>query len=100
MTINYNELKQKYGTPLYVFDENAIINIMNDYKESFTSKYFKTDVLYASKALSILHIYKLCKEQGLFADVVSMGEIYTALKAGMNPEHLYFHGNNKQIEEL
>lgn len=100
MTINYNELKQKYGTPLYVFDENAIINIMNDYKESFKSKYFKTDVLYASKALSILHIYKLCKEQGLFADVVSMGEIYTALKAGMNPEHLYFHGNNKQIEEL
>lgn len=100
MTINYKELKEKYGTPLYVYNENAIINIMKDYKESFQSKLFKTDVLYASKALSILYIYKLCKEQCLFADVVSMGEIYTALKAGMNPTHLYFHGNNKQIDEL
>lgn len=100
MTINYQELKEKYGTPLYVFNENNIINIMREYKESFRSNYFKTDVLYASKALSILHIYKLCKEEGLYADVVSMGEIYTALKSGMNPTHLYFHGNNKQIEEL
>ena len=56
MTINYQELKEKYGTPLYVFNENNIINIMREYKESFKSNYFKTDVLYASKALSILHI--------------------------------------------
>ena len=98
--IDYYKLKNDFGTPLYVYDELAIKNIMKEYKDSFKSDLFDTDVLYASKALSILKIYQMCKENGLYTDVVSMGEMYTALKAGMNPEHLYFHGNNKQIYEL
>ncbi len=98
--INYKELEQKYSTPLYVYDENKIIEIMHDYKDNFKSDEFNTKVLYASKALSILKIYRLVKEHGLCADVVSGGEIFTALKAGMNPQDLYFHGNNKSPYEL
>lgn len=98
--INYNALKEKYQTPLYVYDENKIIDTMKLYKNNFMSNTFKTSVLYASKALSIKKIYKLCKEQGLKADVVSQGEIYTALASGMNPSDLYFHGNNKLISEI
>lgn len=98
--INYNALKEEFQTPLYVYDENKIIHTMQLYKKNFISSNFKTSVLYASKALSILKIYKLCKEQGLKADVVSQGEIYTALKAGMSPSNLYFHGNNKLKSEI
>ncbi len=98
--INYKELAKSYKTPLYVYDENKIINIMHEYKDNFISSEFNTKVLYASKALSILKIYRLAKENGLCADVVSAGEIFTALKAGMNPYDLYFHGNNKTREEL
>lgn len=98
--INYNELAKKYNTPLYVYDENKIIDIMHEYKSNFKSNAFDTKVLYASKALSILKIYRLAKEKGLCADVVSAGEIFTALKAGMNPNDLYFHGNNKLPDEL
>ena len=98
--IDYQSLKREFGTPLYVYDENHILNIMKAYKDNFVSEKFNTSVLYASKALSIIKIYKLCKEMNLKADVVSGGEIYTALIAGMNPSDLYFHGNNKTPEEI
>ena len=98
--IDYKSLKEQFGTPLYVYDENKILDIMNAYKTNFKSDKFKTSVLYASKALSIVKLYKLCMETGLKADVVSLGEIYTALIAGMNPSDLYFHGNNKTEEEI
>lgn len=98
--IDYKSLKAEFGTPLYVYDENKIIDTMKAYKLNFKSTKFNTSVLYASKAFSILHIYKLCIQNGLKADVVSGGEIYTALKAGMKPSNLYFHGNNKSHDEL
>lgn len=98
--IDYKMLKEQYGTPLYVYDENKIQNIMQEYIKSFKSNRFNTSVLYASKALSILKIYKMCIENGMKADVVSGGEIFTALKSGFNPSNLYFHGNNKTYEEL
>lgn len=98
--MNYQELKEQFNTPLYLYDEDKILATMKDYKENFISHKFKTKVLYASKALSIIYIYKLCEQMGLHADVVSEGEIYTALKAKMDPTHLYFHGNNKTKNEL
>ena len=71
------------------------------YKNSIDKFYGgKGKVLYASKALSSVFMYKTVKECGLGVDVVSGGELYTALKAGTNPEDICFHGNNKTAEEL
>ena len=77
------ELAQKYGTPLYLMDENKIREHMREYKTAF-AKYFPEGSCpeYASKAFSCKQIYRIAKEEGLKIDVVSMGEIYTALSAG------------------
>lgn len=98
--IDYKSLKLEFGTPLYVYDENRIIDTMLAYKNNFKSNKFKTNVLYASKAFSVKYIYKLCREYGLSIDVVSAGEIFTALEAKADPTTFYFHGNNKTEEEL
>lgn len=95
------ELAQKYGTPLYVFDEELIRKTMREYRESI-EKYYNGNgkVLYASKAFSCKEMYRICREEGIGADVVSGGEIYTAVSAGFNPSDFMFHGNNKTYDEL
>ncbi len=95
------ELAKKYGTPLYVIDEDAVIDHCRQYKNSI-DKYYggKGKVLYASKALSAVFMYKTVKECGLGVDVVSGGELFTALKAGTDPADICFHGNNKTADEL
>ncbi len=94
-------LKEKYGTPLYVMDEDLIRKYMGEYREAL-KKYYDGNGMahYASKAFSCKYIYKVASEEGLGADVVSGGELYTALKAGFPAEHICFHGNNKTISEL
>lgn len=95
------ELAKKYGTPLYVIDEDAVIDHCRQYKNSIDKYYAgKGKVLYASKALSAVFMYKVVKECGLGVDVVSGGELYTALKAGTDPADICFHGNNKTAHEL
>lgn len=94
------ELARQYGTPLYVISENAIRNRCKRVKEKFMDKHENTLVLYASKALSNLAIYKIIKEEGLGIDVVSGGELFTAIKAGFPMEKVYFHGNNKTPDEI
>ncbi len=93
---NTVQLAQKYGTPLYVMDEQRIRKNCRGYREAI-SECFGDDscALYASKAASFKRIYEIIKEEGLGADVVSAGEIYTALKAGFPMEKAYFQGNNK-----
>ena len=95
------ELAKEYGTPLYVMDEQRIRTNMRAYKNAI-EKYYNSNgmALYASKALSAAYLYKITDEEGLGADVVSGGEIYTALKAGFNPQKMYFHGNNKTYDEI
>ena len=95
-----SELKEKYGTPLYVFDEGRIRDRIKEFREYFRSDDFETEILYASKAFTCMHMINIIKEEGLSLDVVSGGEIYTALKAGMDPKKLHFHGNNKTPEEI
>ncbi|MBQ9827674.1 MAG: diaminopimelate decarboxylase [Lachnospiraceae bacterium] len=95
-----SELKERYGTPLYIFDEAMIRGRIGEFRESFVSEEFDTDVLYASKAFTCIQMIKIIKDEGLSLDVVSGGEIYTALKAGMDPAKLFFHGNNKTPEEI
>ncbi|MBQ0109788.1 MAG: diaminopimelate decarboxylase, partial [Clostridiales bacterium] len=95
------KLAEKYGTPLYITDENKIRSNCREYKNA-VYKYFGEDSLplYASKALCYKDIYRILKSEGLGADVVSGGELYTALSAGFPAEKIYFHGNNKTREEI
>ena len=90
------EMAKKYGTPLYLMDEEKIRSNCRVYKNAM-DKYFDGNAmpLYASKASSFKRIYEIIKEEGLGIDVVSSGEIYTALRAGLSLENAYFHSNNK-----
>ncbi len=95
------DLAQRYKTPLYVIDETAVRRHCRVYKGSIDRFYDgKGFVFFASKALCNLEIMRIVNSEGLGADVVSGGELYTALKAGMPPEKLCFHGNNKTLDEL
>ena len=95
------ELAQKYGTPLYLMDEDKIREKMRTYKNAM-SKYFGNGSapIYASKAASFKRIYGIAAEEGIGVDVVSAGEIYTAIAAGFDIANAYFHGNNKTEEEI
>ncbi len=95
------ELAEKFGTPLYVYDENYIRSMMRVYRETLQNEYEGNGlVLYASKAFSCMGMYAIAKSEGLGADVVSGGELYTALKAGFPAEKIMMHGNNKLKDEL
>ena len=93
-------LAKTYGTPLYVMDEAAIRESCRAYTEALDELYPNSMVCYASKAFSARAIYEICAQEGLGADVVSLGELKTALAAGMDPDKLIMHGNNKTREEL
>lgn len=95
------ELAQKYGTPLYAFDENDIRTNCREFKNAFDRYYSgNAKVYYASKAFSCKEMYRIVESEGLCADVVSGGELYTALSAGFPADKIGFHGNNKTVEEL
>lgn len=98
--ISVEKLKEEYRTPLYVMDKKYIIDKANLIKNNFKSKTLKTEVAYASKAFLTVGMCKLVEELELCLDVVSGGEIYTALKANFPMERAHFHGNSKSIEEL
>ena len=89
-------LAKKYGTPLYLYDEERIRERCRTYigavKEGFGSR---GKVLYASKAASFKRLYEIMKEEGMGIDVVSSGEIYSASSAGFDLANAYFHSNNK-----
>ncbi len=95
------ELKNKYGTPLYVIDENLVRENIRKYKTAL-EKYYDGNgmVLYASKAFSCKYILKVAMSEGAGLDVVSGGELYTALAADFPADKIYFHGNNKTADEI
>ncbi|ACX52411.1 diaminopimelate decarboxylase [Ammonifex degensii KC4] len=90
-------LAREYGTPLYVLDEEVFRANCRRYLCSLGPG---NRAAYAGKALLTLAICRICQEEGLYLDVVSAGELYTAVKAGFPPERLYFHGNNKSLQEI
>ena len=98
--IDFRSLKEKYGTPLYIFDANHIKSNISNYLNYFKSNQFKTEVLYASKAFSVKEIYRIAKNMNLSLDCVSLGEMYTAKAVDFDFSKIYLHGNNKSIEEL
>lgn len=99
--VGVKTLAAQYGTPLYVMDENVIRSNMRAFKSSM-DKYYggKGLVCYASKAFSCKEIYRIAEEEGIGADVVSIGEMYTAKSVGFPMDQVCFHGNNKTRREL
>lgn len=98
---NTVELAKKYGTPLYLLDEDKIREKCRAYKSAF-NKYFgpAAKPLYASKANCFKRIYEIMAEEEMGIDVVSSGEIYTAIKAGYDLSQAYFHSNNKTDDDI
>ncbi len=95
------DLVQEYGTPLYVMDEMNIRHNCRRYQQAMDRYYDGNGlVLYASKAFCTMAMCKIIEQEGLGLDVVSGGEMYTAMKAGFPMEKVYFHGNNKTPEEI
>lgn len=94
-------LVQQFGSPLYILDEETLRTACRQYRDGFKRYYpGESQVLYASKAWSCLAVCAIVNSEGLGIDVVSGGELYTALSASVSPELIYLHGNNKSIEEL
>ena len=95
------ELAKEYGTPLYVIDEDTVRNTRKSYVNSINKYYNGNGLpLYASKALSCKALVQLAMSENMGLDVVSGGELYTAMQAGFPAEKIQFHGNNKTEEEL
>lgn len=95
------DIAKKFKTPLYVMDVNLIRENCRKFKNTL-KKYCETNsfVCYASKAFSCKKIYEIMKEEKMCVDVVSLGELFTAISAKFPKENIYFHGNNKTEEEL
>ena len=95
------ELAGVYGTPLYVMSEDEIRRVCRSYVDSFEKYYHgRGRTIYASKAFSCLEIIRIVLSEGLDVEVVSGGELYTALKAGAPGDKIHFQGNNKSTAEL
>ena len=94
------DLAAKYGTPLVVYDVEQIRNQIRAFKKVFEEEQVNYAVSYASKAFACIAMYQVANEEGAYTDVVSAGELYTALKANFPTERISFHGNNKSLFEL
>jgi len=95
------KLVEEFGSPLYILDEVTLRTACRQYREAL-ARYYPGEslVLYASKAWSCLAVCAIAASEGLGIDVVSGGELYTALQSGVDADKIYFHGNNKSTAEL
>lgn len=94
------QLAKEYGTPLYVMSEDVIMERINEIKQSFYDKYHDVHAYYASKAFLTKEMARIIKREGLGLDVVSGGELCTAIAVDFPMEKIMFHGNNKTPEEI
>lgn len=95
------ELAKKYGTPLMLLDEERIRERCRTYISAMREYFGEgSRPLLASKALCFKGIYRLAKEEGMSTDIVSPGELYTAVAAGFPMENAFFHGNNKTDADI
>ncbi|ETP69663.1 diaminopimelate decarboxylase [Planococcus glaciei] len=94
------ELAKEYGTPLYVYDIQLFRERAKAFQKTFEEENIAYQVAYASKAFSSIAIYQVAAEENLSLDVVSAGELYTAIQSGFPKEKIHFHGNNKSEAEL
>lgn len=95
------KLAEQYGTPLYLMDEDRIRHCCRAYKAAVSAAFDgNAQVLYASKASSFKRIYEIMREENMGVDVVSVGEMYTAIQAGFPMSQTYFHSNNKTDADI
>jgi len=94
------ELAKKFGTPLYIFDEETLRYKCRQFKDEFGKRYEDTTIAYAGKAFLNRALLKIVKEEGLGLDVVSGGELAIAESVDFPMDMVYFHGNNKTAEEI
>ncbi|RUS48120.1 diaminopimelate decarboxylase [Cohnella sp. AR92] len=94
------DLAREFGTPLYIVDEALVRQRAREYVEAFRETGLRFQVAYASKAFCVMAMCRLAEEEGMSLDVVSDGELYTALQAGFPAERIHFHGNNKTPDEI
>ncbi|MGL5354910.1 MAG: diaminopimelate decarboxylase [Clostridium sp.] len=98
--IKAESLAKEFGTPLYVMDEQLLIDTCKGYYRNFKCEEDNNRVAFAGKAFLTVEMCKLIDKEGLCLDIVSGGELYTAYKAGFPLEKTYFHGNNKTLAEM
>jgi diaminopimelate decarboxylase len=98
--VDTSKLTAEFGTPLYVFDEALIRRRCREYVDAFRASGFQYQVAYASKAFCVKAMCRIAAEEGLSLDVVSDGELFTALEAGFPADRIHFHGNNKTPQEI
>ncbi|WP_102335831.1 diaminopimelate decarboxylase [Salimicrobium jeotgali] len=98
--VDVSTLKKEYGTPLYVYDVGRIRQNARAFVETFEQEGIPAQVAYASKAFSSIAMIQVADEEKLSLDVVSEGELYTALEAGFPVKKIHMHGNNKSRAEL
>jgi len=94
------DIKEQYGTPLFVYDESLIRNQCRRFHEALQASGLTYTISYASKAFTSIQLFKLMQEEHMGLDVVSEGELYTALTAQFDPQKIHFHGNNKTDHEI
>ncbi|HCS73322.1 MAG TPA: diaminopimelate decarboxylase [Clostridiales bacterium] len=95
---NPQELLKKYGSPLYVYNENILRKCCRDMADFIP--YNNCNANYSTKANGNLELLKIIREEGLNADAMSPGEIHVLLAAGFQPEQILYIGNNVSIEEM
>ena len=94
------ELAERFGTPAYIYAEDDMRARARAYLEAFAARTDDFEVIFGSKAAPITAIYRLMHEEGLSVDVASGGELFLALRAGVEPQRIFMHGNNKTEQEL
>jgi diaminopimelate decarboxylase len=94
-------LVKQFGSPLYILDETTLRTACRQYRDALKTYYRGESLaIYASKAWNCLAVCNIVKSEGLGIDVVSGGELYTAMQAGLSGDKIYLHGNNKSAAEL
>ncbi len=94
-------LAEKYGTPVILIDEDRVRARMRQYKNALEANFGEGSMpLFASKALSFKALYRIAAEEGIGTDIVSPGELYTAVSAGFPMDRAFFHGNNKTDADI
>lgn len=103
LTINGHNIRQiaeQYGTPLFIYDEDEIRNQCRRFHHALKASGLNYTISYASKAFTSVQLFNLMHEEDMGLDVVSEGELYTALKSKVSASKMHFHGNNKTDREI
>jgi len=98
--VGVRDLAERFGTPVYIVDEAGVQDQAARFKDGLAARHPDSEVVFASKSLPCLAVYKLFAAAGLSIDVAGAGELVMALAAGVSPERMYLHGNAKTTAEL